>query len=382
MRIIVIGGSFAGMTAAQQVRTSLGDKAKIQVIDQSDRFEFRPSLPWLVFGNRRPDQISVPRGPLLRSKGVAFTHASVEAIDAAQNVVHTSAGEHRYDFLVLATGGTSPAPRPPELAQRGFTPLWISEALHLRRALADFSGGSIVFALHPRSPLACAAYEYVFQLSHFLRARGLRNRTSITFVTYEDKPFALGGPTASAMTKRWLKEEGIRFEPGTFIEAATKNAVVLANNRVLSARLLIYIPPFRGSNLLRSVPNLTDTDGFVLTDTQLRSYAYVNVFAAGDCVSMPGPKSALISELQAKTVATNIAADYGLAQHEDYKSLMGCMLDLGPGRGLTSFRKPAPQQGQTKTYFVLPGSVNRLGKLAFEQYFLRRQLHVPAAARK
>lgn len=376
MRVIVIGGSFAGMTAAEQLRKLLGNDGRVSIIDQSNRFEFRPSLPWLVFGQRRPNQISVPRAPLLRAKGIEFIHDTVQAIDPKENVVRTQGGEHRYDFLVLATGGTSPPERPPALAERGFAPLWIDEALRLRGMLAHFSGGSVVVALHPRSPLACAAYEYVFQLSHFLRERGLRERTSITMVTYEDSPFMIGGPTASDMTARWLKDEGIRLMTGTFVDVATKNAVVLANKHVLSARLLIYIPPFRGSNLLRDVPHLTDSEGFVLTDKQLRSYAYGNVFAAGDCVSLPGPKSALIAEMQAKTVATNIAADYGLAEHTEYKSAMGCMLDLGPGRGLTSIRKPAPQQGRTKTYFVLPGAINRLGKLALEQYFLRMRLRI------
>lgn len=374
MQIVVVGGSFAGMTAAEQLGKLFGEKARVSVIDPSDQFEFRPSLPWLVFGGRQPKQISVPRRPLLQSKGVEFVRAEAQSVNPKENTIHTSKGPMQYDYLVLATGGTSPPTRPPALAARGFAPLWIDEALRLRRELAAFSGGSAVVALHPRSPLACAAYEYVFQLSHYLRRRGLRKQTTVTFVTFEHKPFEFGGPAAGAMTGRWLKEEGIRFMPNTFIEATTEKAAVLANRRVISARLLLYIPPFQGNELLRSVPNLTDGDGFVLTDGQLRTYAHGNVFAAGDCVSLPGPKSALISELQAKTVATNIAADHGLAEHTTYKSVMGCMLDLGPGRGLTSFRKPAPQQGKTKTYFVLPGSINRLGKLAFEQYFLRRQL--------
>lgn len=381
MRIMVVGGSFAGVTVAEKLRKLFGRRAHVSVIDSSDRFQFRPSLPWLVFGRRQPSQMSVPREPLLDSRGIEFIQQTVTELDPKRGSLRTGDGKHHYyDYVVIATGGSTPPVRPPAFAERGFAPLWIDEGLRLRNALVNFSGGSIVFALHPRSPLACAAYEYIFQLSHFLRARDLRNRTTITFVTYEEKPFAIGGPQASAMMERWLKDEGIRFMANTFIDKTTKNAVYLANNHVLSTQLLIYIPPFRGSDLLRSVPDLTDADGFVLTDTQLRSYAYVNVFAAGDCVSLPGPKSALLSELQAKTVATNIAADCGLATHTDYKSTMGCMLDLGPGRGLTSFRRPAPQQGQAKTYFVMPGAINRLAKVAFEQYFLRRRLRVEEEA--
>lgn len=374
MRIVVVGSSFAGMTAAEELRKRLGKRADIVVLDRSDRFVFRPSLPWLVFGERDPEDISVPLRPLLRAKGVRFIQADVEAIDPERNTVRTDAGEHRYDFLVLAAGATSPVRAPAHLARHGFAPLWIGEALRLRRALHRFTGGGAVVALHPRSPIACAAYEYVFQLAAFLRRRGARRKSRITFVTYEELPFAIGGLTAVRSMERWLTQEGIRFMPRTFIDAATDRTVTLANNYVLRSDLLIYIPPFRGAEWLQQVPGLTDKEGFIITDANMRTHAYGNVFAAGDAVALPGPKSALMAEMQAKTVATNIAADYGFAEHTAYNSVMGCMLDLGPGRGLLSIRKPVPQQGETKTYFVLPSAINRLGKLALEQYFLRSRL--------
>lgn len=376
MRIVVVGSSFAGMTVAEELRKRLGKRADILVLDRSDRFVFRPSLPWLVFGDRDPEDISVPLRPLLRAKGVRFTQASVESIEPERNTVRTDAGEHRYDYLVLAAGATSPIPAPAHLAEHGFAPLWIREALQLRRALHRFTGGAAVVAMHPRSPLACAAYEYVFQLAAFLRRRGVARKSRVTFVTYEERPFAIGGSTAVRAMERRLGEEGIRLMPRTFIDAATDRTVTLANNHVLRSDLLMYIPPFRGAEWLQRVPGLTDKENFIIVDANMRTHAYGNVFAAGDGVALPGPKSALMAELQARTVATNIAADYGLAEHTAYNSAMGCMLDLGPGRGLLSIRKPAPQQGPTKTYFVLPGALNRLGKLAFEQYFLRSRLRV------
>ena len=319
----------------------------------------------------------VPLPTLLEKERVAFVHDHIDAIDPSANVVHTRNGHHQYDFLVIALGGTSPIPEPDGFAGHGYAPLWLNEGIRLRRALHRFNGGPIVMAFHPRSPLACAAYEFIFQLDAFLRRRGVRRRSPVAFVSYEENPYAIGGPVASDMMRTWLKKANIHFFPETFIERATDRYVKLGDGRSIRSDLLIYIPYYRGSPVLHNVRNLTDADGFVLTDRTMRSHAYPNIYSAGDCVSFPGPKTGLMAEMQGRTVATNIAADLGIGRWTEYSSMLGCILDLGPGRGLLTVRRPAPQQGRVHTYALLPGIIPRLGKIAFEKYFIHVRLGKP-----
>lgn len=376
-RIVIIGGSFAGFETAVQLHRLLKGGVHVTVIDRNARFEFRPSLPWLVFDRRRPEQISVPLSPLVEAQGAVFVQDEVESIDADAARVHGRDRDYAYDFLVVATGGTSPPKQPPALTDRGFTLMWLDDAHRLRAALADFRGGSVVIAFHPRSPLACAAYELPFQLVDYLRDRGIARGSSVSLVTYEDEPFAAGGPAASRIIGRRLQRAGVRFYPNTFVKKTVARGVMLASRHVLAADLLVYIPTYRGLDLLRNVGGLTDTDGFVITDRTMRTHAYPNIFAAGDGVAFPGPKTGLMAEAQAKVVATNIAADLGVGQHTEYDSLLMCLLDFGSAGGLMVARKPAPQQGWTRTYGVLPGVLPRFGKYAFERYFLHRRLGKP-----
>ena len=86
-RIVILGGSFAGLTAAYELKRELGERHHVTVIDKNDRFVFIPSLIWVPFGRRTPEQISFPLAPSLARKGIDFLHATVERIDPDQQFV-------------------------------------------------------------------------------------------------------------------------------------------------------------------------------------------------------------------------------------------------------------------------------------------------------
>ncbi|HLT58295.1 MAG TPA: FAD-dependent oxidoreductase [Limnochordales bacterium] len=376
--MLVLGGSFAGLEAARTARRLLGPRARITVIDRTDTFVFRPSLPWVAFGQRRPEQICAPLPRILSAHGIQFVQDHVEGLEPERSTVHGRAGRYRYDYLVIALGASTPPQLPPGWAGRCHVPLWLAETVALRQAVARFPGGPVVVALHPPSPLTCPAYEFVFQAAAWWRRRGLGHRCRLTFITYEEDPCAVGGSRAVRAARRWMDQAGIRLITGTFIERVTPTGVVLGDGYELPAALIIGLPPYQGSGFLRQVPYLTDAEGFVVTDPAMRSRAYVNIFAAGDCVALPGPKTGLMAEQQGRVAAANIAADLGLAAPVRYRSLFACLVDLGPGRGLLSVRQPAPQLGRVQTRLFLTGSLPRWGKHALEHYFLRWRLRVPA----
>ena len=80
-RIVVLGGSFAGMTAALSLRSQLGAEADVTVVAAHDVFVFNPSLIWLPFGKRSRDQITFPLAPTFAKRGVRFVHAAATYVD-------------------------------------------------------------------------------------------------------------------------------------------------------------------------------------------------------------------------------------------------------------------------------------------------------------
>ena len=95
--IVILGGSFAGLTAAYHLEGELGDRHHITVIDKNDRFIFIPSLIWVPFGWWTPEQISFPRrSPLERN------------LDAGNQGIHV----HRSRLCAPVAEMASTGPRP------------------------------------------------------------------------------------------------------------------------------------------------------------------------------------------------------------------------------------------------------------------------------
>src|SRR6266508_4872286 len=80
-KVLVLGGNFGGLTAALSVKHELEGDVDVTVVSASDRFLFNPSLIWLPFGKRRPQDITFPLAPTFESHQVDFVHATATRID-------------------------------------------------------------------------------------------------------------------------------------------------------------------------------------------------------------------------------------------------------------------------------------------------------------
>ena len=52
-RVLVLGGNFAGLTAALSIKRELGEDVQVTVVSKSAEFLFNPSLIWIPFGKRK-----------------------------------------------------------------------------------------------------------------------------------------------------------------------------------------------------------------------------------------------------------------------------------------------------------------------------------------
>ena len=103
-KVLVLGGNFAGLTAALSVKQELGDDVDVTVVSKSDRFQFNPSFIWIPFGKRKAKDVVFPLAKTFESRGVEFVHGEATKIDPTSQKVETSQGQYAYDYLVTATG--------------------------------------------------------------------------------------------------------------------------------------------------------------------------------------------------------------------------------------------------------------------------------------
>lgn len=118
-RILVVGGGFAGVSAAvvaaDEIR-SHGSDATITLVSETDQMTIRPRLY-----EKNPETLRAPIRPALDPAGVAFVEGAVETIDTeATSVTLTDGTVLSYDRLILATGSELPPLPVPGVAEHTF----------------------------------------------------------------------------------------------------------------------------------------------------------------------------------------------------------------------------------------------------------------------
>lgn len=104
-QIVIIGGGFGGLAAAQTLRNADAD---VTVIDRTNHHIFQPLLYQVATAALAPSDITAPiRWILRRQQNTTVLLAEISSIDVDRKIVcmdHESGGEIPYDYLIVATG--------------------------------------------------------------------------------------------------------------------------------------------------------------------------------------------------------------------------------------------------------------------------------------
>ena len=102
-RVIIAGGGFGGLRAAQALKSDLFD---VTLIDRRNYHLYQPLLNQVATGSLSPGQISAPlRSVLSKQRNVRVLLGSVEDVDpGAKQVFLADGAALAYDSLIVATG--------------------------------------------------------------------------------------------------------------------------------------------------------------------------------------------------------------------------------------------------------------------------------------
>jgi NADH:ubiquinone reductase (H+-translocating) len=101
-RVVVVGGGFAGMNAVKALKRAPVD---VILIDRRNFHLFQPLLYQVATGGLSPANIAAPlRWIFSRQSNCEVMLAEVVGFDLDAKRVHTTLGDVRYDYLVVAAG--------------------------------------------------------------------------------------------------------------------------------------------------------------------------------------------------------------------------------------------------------------------------------------
>jgi len=243
-RIVVLGAGVAGHTAALHLQRKLGREHEVIVVSPNSNWNWIPSNIWVGVGKMTKQQVVFPLAPVYRRHHITFLQAKAAALHPegtsddttpTVDVVFTDsarAGETErvdYDYLINATGPKLKFEATPGLGPDGNS-LSVCTADHATQTSAELERvidrlrarkrqTLIVGMGHGSCTCEGAAFEYVFNVDHTLRDRGVRDLAEVIYLTNEHElgDFGVGGMTfagsSGEMTsERWM--QGLFHERG------------------------------------------------------------------------------------------------------------------------------------------------------------------------
>jgi len=385
---VVVGGNFAGMTAALEIKRKGKGNHDVVMIDKSPLFLFIPSLIWVPFGRREMKDISFRKDEILMKKGVEFIQAEALKVDAKKQIVTTNNGDIHYDHLVIATGPKvkyDVAPGVEEFAHYIGTP---NGAMKTRKALEEFKKdpGPIVIGATQNAGCMGAAYEFLFNIEKWLREQHIRKKVDLYWVTPETflGHFGIDGMTGGeTMLKSFMKMFNIHYRTEVGITEVFKDKVQLTSGEELPSKFTMLMPPFVGVDFVSNSPDLQATvNGYLPVGDDYRHINHPNIWAAGIAVDVKlpfkpgkvpfsGPKTGYPSDETGKIVAENIIRVTN-GRTDLKKKAWGkipgiCVMDAGKKEVIILSDKLFKPRNFA---IMIPNIFYDFSKVLFEKYFL------------
>jgi len=349
-RVVVLGAGVSGHTAAAFARKWLGRKHSVTVVSPKDYYNWIPSNIWVGVGLMTPEQVTFNLRPVYERAGIEFVHGAARAIHPEGDrtsptpyvmVSPTGASAEtrvkvEYDYLINATGPRLRFDRTPGLGPdfNSHSVCTEDHAVHAARALDESvarmrKGERQQFVIgvgHGTCTCEGAAFEYIVNLEFELRARGVRDKADITWLTneYELGDFGMGGMNfrsggyvtpSSAFNASIFAERGIDWVTRAHTREVEKGRVhyetVDGTEGDLPFNFAMLLPPFSGVGMTAHdrdgadiTPRLFQANEFMKVDADYtarpydewkaadwpRTYqspAYKNIFAAGIAFAPP-----------------------------------------------------------------------------------------------
>ncbi len=307
MRIVVLGGGFGGVATVRHLERLLRRRAGIELtlVSRENFFVMTPLLFEACTGRLELRHCAQPIRAALR--WARFHEATVERVDLDQQAVRAidaagAAFQLPYDHLVVALGASTNLQLIPG-SDHAFTFKTMADALVLRNhvikqlELADA-------AAHSTRRADCltivviggglVGVELLGELSAFaddvLRFYPRIRQQEMKFRLFEAGPRILPeiDEKLAAVAMRVLQQRGADIRVATPVRSIEPGRVHLSSETIEAGTIVLaagIVPNAVGS----AIAVTHDQRGRIAVDETMRSRSHPNVWALGDCATIPGP---------------------------------------------------------------------------------------------
>lgn len=377
--IVIIGGGTAGITVAARLLRGWFNRHDVAVIEPSEKHYYQPL--WTLVGAGLAKKEATERSEAaVMPRRATWIRDAVEGFLPEQNAILTRDGRRiTYDWLVVAAGLQIQWAKIPGLSEAlgkgGVCSNYSYQTVDSTwQAIHNFKGGTAIFT-HPSGAVKCggAPQKIMYLADDRFREAGVRGKTAIIFASAQSNIFAV--ERYRQTLDQVVARKGIDCRFGheliavrSDVREADFQKVGSQETVTLRYDLLHVTPPMGPPTFIANSP-LADQEGWVDVDKNtLRHNRFSNVFALGDCSSLPTSKTGAAIRKQAPVVVKNLLASMrNEPLPERYNGYTSCPLVTGIGKLVLAEFGYDKQPDET---FPVDQSKERWSMWLLKRYFL------------
>jgi len=345
-KFIVLGGGFAGVEAAIRLRKY---GYKVTLISDRDYLFVYPISIWVPTKKISFEDAQIKLSDLQKKHGFDVIVDSVTKMDVDNNKVTLSKETLTYDYLFIAMGMHKVKTKGLEFTHSicGHPEEAVTIREELEKLVRHGCGKIAVgFGGNPIDPTATAvrggpAFELLFNISHYIKKKGLRDKFEITFFAPMKEPGKRMGDKAYKKMDSFFQHYRVQKQVGKKIKEFKKDTIVFEDQSKLESDLIIYISGGDGHKVIKESKLPLNAAGFIKINELCRVEGHRNIYAIGDIAEITGhdwaAKQGHIAEVMADVSTYNVHNELiGKGKRKSYweKLHIVCLMDSGDGAAL------------------------------------------------
>lgn len=354
-KIILIGGGFAGIEFVKKIDSHLFD---VLLIDKINHHQFQPLFYQVATSQIEPASISFPfRNIFKHKKNLQIRLAEVIEVNDTAQLVITTVGEFRYDYLVIAIGCKTNFFGNQNIAKYSFTLKTTYDSIAIRNHILQTFENIISAEEHEKENLmnlvivgaGPTGVELAGAFAEIKKNILPKDYPGIDFTAFkiilvEGSKHTLNNMSAQAKeaSRNYLLKMGVQIITEVFVKDYDGQVLQLSNGSVISSATVIWAAGVTG-NVMKGLPPENIIQGNRIQVNRINQMLLSErIFALGDIAYMETPlypkghpQVANVAINQAKNLANNFKriALQRTALEFEYKDL-GSMATIGRNKAV------------------------------------------------
>lgn len=307
-RLVLLGGGHAHIEVLRDLAANPDPGRQVTLVTPSQRLLYSGMVPGVVAGHYSAQDCTIDLAALAQRANAELLLSTASLVSPGDNEVACADGTALpYDVLSIDVGA-----QPAVGAAQGVE----SHAILVRpleRALVGWDGvlqrarsGNVrAVTLVGGGAAGC---ELSLAMRHRFDAESLPD---IHVRVISDSPGTGLAPAATRKLHRRMRREGVELQVGMAVKEVGADFVRLDGGLDFATDAVFWTTGPAAQDWMRDSGLGTDKRGFMLTNLQMQSVRYANVFGAGDCASVEGnemPKAGVFAVRAAPVLAANLRA--------------------------------------------------------------------------